>query len=449
VLLDIDSLQLQVRDSDSRRLFGEAVNAYRGGALRASIVALWIAVVYDLIAKLRELAANGDAQAAKHVKELDSARERKDISRLQKFESFILQVSNAELQILTSHEFDLLKRLHEDRNLCAHPAFISDGDLFQPSSEAVRAHFVHVATGLLCHAPLQGKSAVESFEKDILSLSFPTKYSEISSYVNSKYLNRSKDVLVKQLIKRTLTAAFSEGGSRFDSIHERLAQLLKVFAESKTQIFEQTVPNLCDPGLGTIDDTHLLKLSIFLYHEPRIWDWLGEQTRIRFKKMLDDSSLEALRTSKAFSAFSIKDLETNLESRVAALDYLDAWNVYDEFPHPRFVDRAIESFGDSGAWRTAEDRARVLFNKYAENLSANQILQILQKSITNDQINCAAGMPSLMEIFLAKTSGHFGETSGKWNEFVETMTKGQADNPNAHYAYPGLRKQIAVLSKTA
>src|SRR5690606_13064122 len=41
---DIDSLVLAVRDRESRRLIGEAITAYRGGAFRSAIMSTWIAV---------------------------------------------------------------------------------------------------------------------------------------------------------------------------------------------------------------------------------------------------------------------------------------------------------------------------------------------------------------------------------------------------------------------
>lgn len=60
-LTDIDSLYLQVRDKTSQRLIAEAITAYRGGAARSAILSTWIAVAYDIIAKARELAAQGEA----------------------------------------------------------------------------------------------------------------------------------------------------------------------------------------------------------------------------------------------------------------------------------------------------------------------------------------------------------------------------------------------------
>ena len=42
---DIDVLALSVRDRESRRLILEAITAYRGGALRLSIMSIWITLL--------------------------------------------------------------------------------------------------------------------------------------------------------------------------------------------------------------------------------------------------------------------------------------------------------------------------------------------------------------------------------------------------------------------
>jgi hypothetical protein len=46
---DLDELLLSVRDPTSKSYILEAINAYRGGALRSAIISTWIAVSYDII----------------------------------------------------------------------------------------------------------------------------------------------------------------------------------------------------------------------------------------------------------------------------------------------------------------------------------------------------------------------------------------------------------------
>lgn len=93
-LTDIDTLLLAVRNKESKRLITEAVTAYRGGAFRAAIISTWIAVAYDIIAKARELAAQGAAAAAKFTSELDKAISHSAIPSLQRIESNLLDTAN-------------------------------------------------------------------------------------------------------------------------------------------------------------------------------------------------------------------------------------------------------------------------------------------------------------------------------------------------------------------
>jgi hypothetical protein len=54
-LSDLDELILRCRSDCARDHIREAVLAYKSGAYRASIVATWTAIVFDLIDKIREL----------------------------------------------------------------------------------------------------------------------------------------------------------------------------------------------------------------------------------------------------------------------------------------------------------------------------------------------------------------------------------------------------------
>ncbi|MBW4500097.1 MAG: hypothetical protein KME57_11190 [Scytonema hyalinum WJT4-NPBG1] len=57
--------------------------------------------------------------------------------------------------------------MKEDRNLCAHPAFIAEEELFQPTPELVRTHIVHAVVHLMQHQPVQGKSAIQRIMSEI------------------------------------------------------------------------------------------------------------------------------------------------------------------------------------------------------------------------------------------------------------------------------------------
>lgn len=67
-LADLDELVLKCRDERAKSYIAEAVACYKVGAFRSSVVVCWIAVCFDVIDKLRELALAGDAEAEKKLR---------------------------------------------------------------------------------------------------------------------------------------------------------------------------------------------------------------------------------------------------------------------------------------------------------------------------------------------------------------------------------------------
>lgn len=62
-LADLDTLVLKCRAERSRDYVSESIRCYKAGAYRSTIVNVWIAIVFDLVDKIRDLALAGDAKA--------------------------------------------------------------------------------------------------------------------------------------------------------------------------------------------------------------------------------------------------------------------------------------------------------------------------------------------------------------------------------------------------
>jgi hypothetical protein len=60
---DLEELLGQVRDAGAKEQVREAINCYNSGAYRSAIVSTWVAVVFDFVAKLRELDMTGNQAA--------------------------------------------------------------------------------------------------------------------------------------------------------------------------------------------------------------------------------------------------------------------------------------------------------------------------------------------------------------------------------------------------
>ena len=269
-LSDIDSLILTVRDRESQRLIAEAVTAYRAGSLRSALVSTWISVTYDLISKTRELSSQGEAAPRAFVNELNKAVDQRDLRKMQLIENQILVKANTELQLLAPHEYNALVRIQKDRHLCAHPAFILEDELYQPTPEQVRVHIVHAIRYLLAHAPLQGKSAIDRFGTDILGSSFPVTAEDIGTFVRARYLDRAKDVLVVNLIKTILSIPFGIDREKFIGRMSTLALTLREISRSKAAIYDDIMPAFVSRKFAQVHENVLLSICVFeLSRVPR------------------------------------------------------------------------------------------------------------------------------------------------------------------------------------
>ncbi|MEF8704100.1 MAG: hypothetical protein V5B32_12815 [Candidatus Accumulibacter sp. UW26] len=444
-LTDIDSLALAVRDPESKRLIRESISAYRGGALRSAIVSTWIAVDYDIIAKARELAALGDPASAAFIKDLDQAIEHRAITKLQAIETGLLSTAFNQLQLLAHHEHEDLDRLQKDRHLCAHPAFATEDALFQPTPELVRTHITHALQHLLINAPLQGKSAIERFHADLLSPSFPTDSSGIGRFIRVKYLDRAKDVMVVNLIKSLLSAPFGIESIQYNERRHQVAQTLREIAKVKTAIYDEAAKNHIAHKFDAIPDALLLSISAFIECDARVWEWLPEPTRIRFKKLLDDADVETLKTHSAFDAFAIPELANILVARFESFDQDVQIGIISQNPRREFVTTAIRIYGDSGNWRTAEQRGRALMIPLAPLMSADELKAMLEAVKENSQIYWASGTPDILEQVFDLSKSAISETKPHWQSFVEEMTKKNHRSASSYYSYPELRTKLDLL----
>lgn len=433
---DIDSLTLAVRDRESRRLIGEAITAYRGGALRSALMSTWIAVAYDIIAKARELAGQGEAGPKAFTKELDDAIAAKDKRKLQAIESELLNKANSDLQLLAPHEYAALVRLQEDRHLCAHPAFVVEDELYQPSPELVRAHIVHALQHLLVHAPLQGKSAIARFDADLLSPAFPVRGEEIGAFVRSKYLDRAKDVLVVNLIKAIVSMPFGSERAKYASRTRTLALTLREIAKAKTAIYDAVMPGYAAEKFENVASEVLLAICPYLENDPRIWSWLKEPDRTRVRRLLETADVETLKARAAFDAFAIPPLAVILLGRFNAFDATTKISIIAEHPRKELVHAGIELYEHAGSYRSAEQLGLSVILPLAPYFIAEDLQTVLKAASANGQIWDAAGTPDILGRLFDTTNFLLSDSRPYWQGFLAEL------GPRQQQRFSGLQERL-------
>lgn len=213
-LLDIEVLALRCRSEQSKTYISEAILCYRSGAYRATIVSVWIAVIFDLVDKIRELAVAGDAKAIpiwtryeKYIKQIEDGNSQ-GIKAALEFERELIQICKQDLQFFDQQQIIDLQRLREDRHRCAHPSFHQIGEPYRPSAEQARLHLTNAVSHVLAQPPVQGKAQLSRLLGLISSNYFPQDHAQAVTQLRASALARPSDALIHGFVDMAIFEYF-------------------------------------------------------------------------------------------------------------------------------------------------------------------------------------------------------------------------------------------------
>jgi len=220
-ITDLDNALLRCRAVISKDYAEEALAAYRAGAYRACIVTTWIAVAFDLIEKMREIALFGSEEAKSQLDEFEKWQEQiaggngEMLRKALGFERGLLGYVHDKFELIDGQQFIELSRLQDDRNRCAHPTLQREGAPYQPSEEAARAHLSYAMIHLLQQPAVQGRSALAELRKLISSDYFPREATSAKQALIDSVFARPSDALVRGAADEILFGFFTPGNTYY------------------------------------------------------------------------------------------------------------------------------------------------------------------------------------------------------------------------------------------
>jgi hypothetical protein len=407
----------------------EALLCFRSRAYRAAIVSVWVAVVYDIIAKVRVLAAENEPVANEHIKKLDNAIATKNKEEMTAIEKRILETARDAFQFINYLEFEDLEKLQEDRHRCAHPAFISDTLLFNPSPEAVRAHIVHAVTYLLAHHPVSGKAAIEKAVKFIASLLFPKNQADVDKVMDLKYLNRPRstfpasltDVLVKGLVRRDVPILLGHEGA--------VLMALKATAHRHPDAYERKAQETLRKLVLSGDAPLLMNILSFLGAEPRAWEWLDEAAKLQLSNLAENYVFGGGHDGEMLDALAIAPLRQTIMTKLKGLEPDERFALLSANPRAELLDEAVELFVTSPNFRDAEPRGRFVLLEMGHLLSEDQVRRCLQAVPTNYEIRAARATHDILVSYFASAKGapSFEKLKADWTAMMLELMKNVAE----------------------
>lgn len=380
-LEDLDELILRCRDAKARQSIVEAIASYRAGAFRSAIVGTWIAVCFDLIEKLRELALAGDKEAERQVQDLETTRRDGDLSRALKFERELLSTAKDKFELLSPLEYVDLERLQADRNRCAHPSLTADEQAYAPSAELARLHIHSAVTHLLQHPPVQGKYALDRLRSEISSDYFPTNAADAKIVFSSGPLRRPRDSLTRNLVVVLVKALLKEAPDF--KRRARLTAAIHAVQLLHPEQFTRTLRETISTVFRSIPDEDIHVQVGFLQSLPSAWVHLDEDAQKRFQNYVFDlpsSKIESIST-----LLRLEFVQRQARSRLKRMSRKEvADSIFFDF-HEELGDWMIASYLGSNSFDEANEWARQL-ETYVHDFTANQVRAIIHGARKNGQV---------------------------------------------------------------
>ncbi|NYG59340.1 hypothetical protein BJ980_002263 [Nocardioides daedukensis] len=455
---DLADLGAQVRDPDSRPHFDEAVRAFQAGALRAAVVEAWVAVSLDLTNKIRHLAETGDGGAATAIKTLDAAVAIRDVPAMQAFERSILEECERSFELITSRERVALARLYEDRNLCAHPAFIEPGEVFAATPELVRSHLAAAVDCALSLPPVSGKKIVENLQRDLDSNSWP-RDADVADYVREQYFSRTRDSvqlnLVKLIVKCAVRppAAADLSTASPNQVAHRCRVAVNAVNDVRPDVLQRGLEAVVAAWVrsGAVTDEVLLRLVGALGHLSCTWQVIDGGTRARLAALLESAPVGSLIEERTFASgppaepTMLASYNTAIQAATADFQDLDTLVRRPTLDSRQWVAPAVEALANAGSFRSAESRLRCVL-RLAPVLTADDLATAAASIRGNNQIYQASDTPELLSNLFRETQGVPG--GGEvWLDLAQGLHDDyMADHTDAdgYFSYSGLLAEVAA-----
>lgn len=397
-LADLEDLVARCRHARARSLIREAVDCYHAGAYRSCVVATWIALVYDIIDKLRELALTGDATAKIDVSEFDRIQRERDTDAALKFERTILEVARDKYELVSSQEYADLKRLFEDRNRFGHPNLNQDLEEFRATPELARTHLRNAIEHLMERPPVQGKAALSRICEIVDSEFFPVEVEDALEALKASPLARAKKKLIGDFYLGAVSSAMIEE-MEIDKFRRRVtaarachrlhvADVDSIIVDKLAGIFEK------------VPDSRMLYVVAFLSLTNEVLAYVPKAIQLKL-----DGYISKIPESDFFAipaALKLPFLQGAAEKKLRSFDVDKTRRAIDSppnSPHPILIDHVLNLLEGAGSFDTANAVARLLDTKFMPKLSVENARRILNAG-SNGEVKYSHGYPVIVKALL-------------------------------------------------
>ena len=381
-LVDIEALVLQCHSDQSKEYTTEAILCYRSGAYRSAIVSIWIAVVFDLIDKIRELALSGDSAAKdletkyeNYVSQIEQGNSQGFKSALE-FERNILSTCKERLQFFDAQQFTDLSRLREDRHRCAHPSFQQVGIPYHPSAEQARLHIRNAVVYVLSQPPVQGKAALAELKTLVSSKYFPTETAKVAIQLKNSGFKNPSDALKRGFVDELVFGFFQDDDSLF--YNKNVFSAINTIFEMYPGFVEDRLKTQLNKAIKNSPDSKLQGGASFITNVTSSWVILEEASRHKIAAFVEKGEASEV-LGRLDKLSGIAELKPIVVKRVNSLEEDELIAGVSNYGLKALAkERALYFLSEAGSWNHVNHIFEKLILPLSEDLEKDEIIRIIE-----------------------------------------------------------------------
>lgn len=428
MLVDLDELVMTCSDPRSKAYLKESVQCYKAGAYRASVVACWIAVAFDLVDKIRELAALGDKQAQEQISRFDRIHANNDIPGALAFEKELPAMALGKFEFISHLEHLDLIRLVEDRNRCAHPSQVSETQVFEASAELARLHISNSVRSILSQRATQSKASLSRVMSEMESRYFPTKSTDVYKFLMAGPLGKPTRSLYRNFL-HVLVVALTRHEITLN--RQKASNSLVAAKKMHPELWQEEFPAVAQKLVAAVlSEEDLATTTDFLIFpkEVNTWSYLSELEQLKFANYISNAPASLLgeleymldlphdhplyiASKKRVNKATIEELKST------------AWLFF--IPSEAFL-RTLKIYSQSTSFATANEVGKVVRSQVTELYKAGNFLKnVLQVAKDNDQVLKSKEFPNVLKTFAGLESiglDHVSEMVGAFGISVDGIS---------------------------
>jgi hypothetical protein len=348
------------------------------------------------VEKMRELSVSGDAISNRFFSDFEAAVDRGDVVKLLSIEREILNIARDELEFIGEIEYVDLKRIHEDRNRCAHPTVNISGSIFHPSPDLARSHIVHAIEHLLIFPPSHGKNALKRLLDDVKSPYFPSNVPKALEVLEHSALVRARKSVARNFLVVLLKAVVKDGDYKFVG---RAISAIKAFSKINHEVYLDVMHSEISKIVRGLNDVELSGAIKIISIDTNTWDCLDPDQKRRLEEFFEN--LEGSNLDYIDSTYKIDELES---AATRCVSKLSVESIRENF-WLTFTRILIEMLINLCKVSYSYDHANLISKAFQENitdLTEDDAIAILRVGSPNGLVTGSFEYPRLIKALSAR-----------------------------------------------